>query len=141
MKYALGFFIIIVLMFSCRFSTIYENRLKDRDAAKSVVDSLLYLKANRLFDQTYEFFSPMFFEKIDTVQLRNIFSLSDSTMGVIESYSLSDWETKVDEGGVKRGDYMLVYQIKRAHANTVETYLLRSNNDGLIKIVSFKINR
>lgn len=133
-KIALG--LILVLMTSCSYDKIYENRESDKQDAQKIMNKFYFLIQQNNKEEAFKLFNQKTTskEKFDL-----IYDKVKSENGAIKDFKLSDCQTSIVQGTHTKADYLLTYDVTRDISNTKEVFLMQKQND-TIKIIKYRID-
>ncbi|MDC8102987.1 hypothetical protein ACNFU2_20590 [Chryseobacterium sp. PTM-20240506] len=131
--------LVLLLITSCNFNHIYENREEDKKEAEKITQKFYSLiKANRK-EEILKLFSAKFFKATSKDKLIGMIDWTNKEAGSSSNYSLYEWETSVVKGTNSKAEYLLSYYVKRDKINTFEIFSLQKETDS-IKIIGYEIN-
>lgn len=130
---------ICLTLFSCHFNSTYNNREADKQDGEKAIAVFYELLKSKSIEETYRLFDRRFFEVTDTQKLNEIYDISFSKLGNVESYDIEKWETQAVVGTDPKTNYVFLLNVKRSSYVSKETVTLQKENDE-IKIISYHVN-
>ena len=129
----------LLLISSCTFNTIRENREEDKKEAEKVTQQFFTLVKENNKKELYKLFSDKFFQVTNKNQLNSIIDWGQKEGDSIIGYSIVSWKTTIVKGTNPKSDYLLIYNVKRKKISTEEIFSLQKEND-TIKILGYRLN-
>lgn len=130
---------ICLTFFSCHFNSTYNNREADKQDGEKAIAVFYELLKSKSIEDTYRLFDRRFFEVTDTQKLNEIYDISFSKLGNVESYDIEKWETQAVVGTDPKTNYVFLLKVRRSSYVSKETVTLQKENDE-IKIISYHVN-
>ena len=132
--------LILVLFSSCKFSTTFDNRKTDKDAAEKVVDRFYSFLKNQQVDSALNLMHPYLLMSNDPAKLREFLQQTGLQMATIKERKLDHWETKVTEGLERDSDYGLYYIHSFPSNNLKVSIGLKKDFEQQLKIVNLQMD-
>ncbi len=139
MKYlvaAVLFLICCVSLFSC-------SMVKGKGEAEQVAESLFNERIQNGWDNTKEYYSPLFWKSAADDKWKHIQNLVFKAMGKAKSFSLNTWniQSKVNTNELSGTFVTLVYDVEYEKGNGTETFIIHKPvADSKYSIISHNFN-
>lgn len=131
---------VVILFSSCKFSTTFNNRKEDKDAAEKVVNQFYVFLKNNQIDSALSLMHPYLLRSNDPAKLREFLQQTSLQMPLLKDRKLDHWETKVTEG-LERDSYYGLYYVNTYNTNLLKVSIeLKNDLEQHIKIINLQLD-
>ncbi len=132
--------LLILAAFSCKFNMQEKNNIKDKEEGENVMNTFFENIKSGNIDINKDLLSNSFLKISGVEQFDKDQKFIERKLGRILSIDLIGWETSIVSGPDPKAEYTFEYHINRENYDSNEIYYLLKENDGSIKINSYKID-
>lgn len=132
--------LLILAAFSCKFNTQERNNIKDKKEGENVMNTFFENIKSGNVDINKDLLSDSFLKISGVEQYDEDQKFIERKLGRILNIDLIRWETNIVSGSHPKSEYTFEYHINRENYDSDEIYYLSKENDGSIKINSYKID-
>lgn len=129
-----------LLFISCHYSENFENREQDKIAAEKVTSELFNFIKKSDFESVEKLFDKKFFEVTTEDELKQILKATEEKIGKLKTTTLTEAKTRVSEGAIETGTYLLEYDCEFEKERAQLNITLVKGEDKKIRIVGYKVN-
>jgi len=136
------FFTIMLAFLLTSCSQIYTNRETDKEAGEKIPKKFYWeIRYGGAQDNLLKLFGDEFFEATSKDKFLESIGVAENKIGPIQEYNLVKWETLIVKGSNAKSEYLFVYDLKRGTNKTQETFSLKKDENGDIKIIGYRVNQ
>jgi hypothetical protein len=132
--------VLVISLTACNVNRTYMNREEDKNEAQKVTDAFYTMVRDSNYNGTLKLYSDTFFTVSPKEKLFQVYLMSEKKLGRLQRAQLTKAESKVVEGSNPVALYALQYTNRYDSAQALETFQLRKERDGKIRILAYNIN-